>query len=52
MKSQYSIPKLINYGNVETITQATGSTPTKDSIIFNGAALGVETDGSNDINLP
>ncbi len=51
MKTRYSTPKLTAHGNIDTVTQASGLSPVKDSIIVNGTALGIPTDGSGDVTI-
>ena len=49
MKRKYQSPKLTVHGSIETLTKATGSTPTADGVFVNGEPLSIPTDGSNDI---
>ena len=48
-RKEYTTPSLTVHGNVETLTEAIGTTPRKDGVILNGEALGIPTDGSGDI---
>lgn len=52
MKRSYESPKLTHYGSVEALTQVTGTDTAKDTLFFNGEALDIQTDGSQDISLP
>ena len=50
MKKAYFAPKLDVYGNVKSITEGIGTSPTQDAVIFNGQVQQVGfTDGSADI---
>lgn len=44
MKTAYTAPKLLTYGDVDALTQYIGKSPTDDSFPFNGAL--VDADGS------
>jgi hypothetical protein len=47
MKSKYCSPKLSTYGSVHNLTKVFGSSPVKDSFIFNGVPS--DTDGSGSV---
>lgn len=49
MKAKYSSPKLTNHGNIETITQVIGSSPSTDTLIVNGKVI-PGTTGDNDFS--
>ena len=50
-KKEYAAPSVTVYGNVETLTQAIGTTPREDSVFVNGEELPIPTDGSGDIKV-
>ncbi|MCG9889782.1 MAG: lasso peptide [Thermosynechococcaceae cyanobacterium MS004] len=49
MKSQYTAPKLLSYGDVDALTQFLGKAPTDDSFTFNGILQ--DSDGSTPFNI-
>ena len=50
-RKEYTTPSVTVYGNVETLTEAIGTTPRKDGVIVNGTPLSLPTDGSGDITI-
>ena len=44
MKSHYVKPKLSTFGDVESVTQATGSDPTRDFLFFTGSPINRPSD--------
>lgn len=49
MKKKYNQPKLSTHGNVESITQAIGSSIFVDVVFFNGSPL-LSIEGASDID--